>query len=87
MASNPWTAIRTVAWGKPAETAAERKLVSKIDFFVLSYCCLSYCINYLDRANLANAYVSGMREDVNCECCCFFFFVSHFLRRGVQHVQ
>lgn len=62
---------------------AERKLVRKIDFFILSFCCLSYFLNYvssrrmghirmkgltivqLDRSNLNNAYVSGMKEDLN----------------------
>ncbi|PHH80107.1 hypothetical protein CDD80_2795 [Ophiocordyceps camponoti-rufipedis] len=42
----------------------ERALVRKIDFFILSFCCLSYFVNYLDRSNLANAYVSGMRHDL-----------------------
>ncbi|KZZ87468.1 pantothenate transporter [Moelleriella libera RCEF 2490] len=71
----------------------ERKLVQKIDFFILTFCCLSYLVNYvcanhrctgimplflsscltgfvssplkqLDRSNLANAYVSGMKEDL-----------------------
>ncbi|KAK4235142.1 major facilitator superfamily domain-containing protein [Achaetomium macrosporum] len=44
---------------------AERKLVRKIDFFILTFCCLSYFLNYLDRSNLANAYVSGMKEDLD----------------------
>ncbi|GAB1318390.1 Pantothenate transporter liz1 [Madurella fahalii] len=43
----------------------ERRLVRKIDFFILTFCCLSYFLNYLDRTNLANAYVSGMKEDLN----------------------
>ncbi|KAG6038963.1 hypothetical protein E4U41_003418 [Claviceps citrina] len=43
----------------------ERKLIHKIDFFILTFCCLSYLVNYLDRSNLANAYVSGMKEDLN----------------------
>ncbi|KAL7810675.1 major facilitator superfamily domain-containing protein [Trichoderma aethiopicum] len=42
----------------------EATLIRKIDFFILTFCCLSYFINYLDRSNLANAYVSGMREDL-----------------------
>ncbi|KAH6608295.1 mfs pantothenate transporter [Trichoderma cornu-damae] len=42
----------------------ERKLLYKIDFFILTFCCLSYFINYLDRSNLSNAYVSGMKEDL-----------------------
>ncbi|THW32030.1 MFS general substrate transporter [Aureobasidium pullulans] len=35
----------------------ERKLVQKLDFFILSFCCLI--------SNLTNAYVSGMKEDLN----------------------
>ncbi|RSL55920.1 hypothetical protein CEP54_009151 [Fusarium duplospermum] len=42
----------------------ERRLVQKIDFFILTFCCLSYLVNYLDRMNINNAYVSGMRDEV-----------------------
>ncbi|KAK7734121.1 hypothetical protein SLS63_004406 [Diaporthe eres] len=42
----------------------ERLLVQKVDFFILTFCCLSYFMNYLDRSNLANAYVSGMKEEI-----------------------
>ncbi|BAE58456.1 major facilitator superfamily domain-containing protein [Aspergillus flavus] len=42
----------------------ERKLVVKIDFFILSFCCVTYFFNYLDRSNLSNAYVSGMKEEL-----------------------
>jgi ACS family pantothenate transporter-like MFS transporter len=43
----------------------ERKLVQKLDFFILTFCCLMYFLNYLDRTNLNNAYVSGMREELD----------------------
>ncbi|KAF1993946.1 MFS general substrate transporter [Amniculicola lignicola CBS 123094] len=43
----------------------ERKLVQKLDFFILTFCCLMYFLNYLDRTNLKNAYVSGMKEELN----------------------
>ncbi|KAK2739618.1 hypothetical protein FQN55_009354 [Onygenales sp. PD_40] len=46
---------------RPGEAA----LLRKIDFFILSFCCLMYFANYLDRSNLSNAYVSGMKEDLN----------------------
>lgn len=29
------------------EGATERKLVQKIDFFILTFCCLSYFVNYV----------------------------------------
>lgn len=54
--------LRILIWGEPAGTKAERHLIVKIDFFILTYVCLMYWCNYLDRANLNNAYVSGMRE-------------------------
>ncbi|PSN67125.1 pantothenate transporter-like protein [Corynespora cassiicola Philippines] len=43
----------------------ERKLVQKLDFFILTFCCLMYWVNYLDRTNLNNAYVSGMKEELS----------------------
>ncbi|KAI1272033.1 major facilitator superfamily domain-containing protein [Xylaria sp. FL0933] len=43
----------------------ERQLVRKIDFFILTFCCLSYFTNYLDRSNINNAYVSGLKEELD----------------------
>ncbi|SMQ49903.1 unnamed protein product [Zymoseptoria tritici ST99CH_3D7] len=45
----------------------ERKFVFKLDLFIMVYCCLCYFFNYLDRAAFPNAYVSGMKEDLNLE--------------------
>ncbi|KAM6495703.1 MFS general substrate transporter [Amanita muscaria] len=42
-------------------------LLLKIDAFLLSYCCLMYFTNYLDRSNVSNAYVSGMKEELNMQ--------------------
>ena len=56
--------LREIIWGKPAATKAERRLVVKLDIVILSFCCLMYWVNYLDRMNLNNAYVSGMKEDL-----------------------
>jgi ACS family pantothenate transporter-like MFS transporter len=47
------------------KTPEERKLIRKVDFFILSFCCLMYFFNYLDRSNLTQAYVSGMKEDLD----------------------
>jgi ACS family pantothenate transporter-like MFS transporter len=33
------------AWRR--DPAPERKLVRKIDFFILTFCCLSYFLNYV----------------------------------------
>lgn len=48
---------------KPA-SQAERRLLLKLDSFILSYLCLAQFMNYLDRSNIANAYVSGMKEEI-----------------------
>ncbi|EXF78993.1 major facilitator superfamily transporter [Colletotrichum fioriniae PJ7] len=52
--------VRTFFLGEGAKTKEERRLVQKIDFFILTYCCLSYFFNFL--AAFANAYVAGLRE-------------------------
>lgn len=51
-------------WYPSGTTSAEKKLLHKIDFFILSYACLGYFAKWLDQANLSNAYVSGMKEDL-----------------------
>jgi ACS family pantothenate transporter-like MFS transporter len=50
-------------WAKHPES----RLLVKIDFFILSFCCVTYFFNYLDRSNLTNAYVSGMEEELGFE--------------------
>lgn len=32
--------VRRIVWGAPAATKAERRLILKIDFFILTYVCL-----------------------------------------------
>lgn len=51
--------IKTALLGASPETQAERQLLVKIDTFVLSFLCLVYWSNYLNRSNLQFAYVSG----------------------------
>ncbi|KAH7120648.1 major facilitator superfamily domain-containing protein [Dactylonectria macrodidyma] len=57
--------LRLAVWGEAPDSPEERKLLRKIDFFILTYCCVAFFFNYLDRAVLGNAYVSGMKEDIN----------------------
>lgn len=59
-----FTILRNALWGKPPTDSKERRYLFKLDVFVLTYVCLLYWVNYLDRANVANAYVSGMQEDL-----------------------
>jgi len=56
--------LRLFFLGEKVTNPAERKLLRKADTFILSYLCLSQFTNFLDRSNLANAYVSGMKEEI-----------------------
>lgn len=49
---------------KEKKSFNKRWLLFKIDVFVLSFVCLQYWINYVDRVGFNNAYVSGMKEDL-----------------------
>ncbi|KAH7924050.1 MFS general substrate transporter [Leucogyrophana mollusca] len=59
--------VREFVWGEIPSSKLEQKLLLKIDWFILSYCCLMYFTNYLDRANVNNAYVSGMRQELDMQ--------------------
>lgn len=65
--SSTWNRARRFIWGEIPASKEERKLLLKIDWFILSYCCLMYFTNYLDRSNVSNAYVSGMKEELNMQ--------------------
>ncbi|KAF3025507.1 hypothetical protein E8E14_007938 [Neopestalotiopsis sp. 37M] len=45
----------------------ERALVRKLDFGILICATLGWWMKYIDQSNIANAYVSGMKEDLNIE--------------------
>lgn len=44
-----------------------RRVIFKVDVLVLSFVCLQYWINYVDRIGFSNAYVSGMKEDLKLQ--------------------
>ncbi|ORY30835.1 major facilitator superfamily domain-containing protein [Naematelia encephala] len=56
--------LRLFFIGEKPATKAESRLLRKIDTTILTFVCLSQFVNYLDRQNLANAYVSGMKEEL-----------------------
>ncbi|TEA20509.1 Pantothenate transporter liz1 [Colletotrichum sidae] len=57
--------IAAIVWDSWDKTPEERKFISKIDWWILSYCCVAYFVKYLDQTNVSNAYVSGMKEDLH----------------------
>ncbi|KIL92244.1 hypothetical protein FAVG1_04652 [Fusarium avenaceum] len=50
-------------WGDTSKE--EKKLIRKLDFFILTFCCLSFFFNHLDRQAFANAYVAGLKESLD----------------------
>ncbi|KAK7227913.1 hypothetical protein V2G26_000083 [Clonostachys chloroleuca] len=54
-----------IIWDSFDKPPEERKFMAKIDWWILTYCCVAYFVKYLDQTNVSNAYVSGMKEDLN----------------------
>ncbi|KAJ4416539.1 hypothetical protein N0V82_006661 [Gnomoniopsis sp. IMI 355080] len=57
--------IRSVVWDTLERSPEERKLIAKIDFFILTWAGLTYFSKNLNTNNVSNAYVSGMKEELN----------------------
>ncbi|KAB8261449.1 major facilitator superfamily domain-containing protein [Aspergillus pseudonomiae] len=62
--SRPWYRIR---WFADEDTAEERRLILKLDLLIVPYAFLAYWVKYIDQANINNAYVSGVKEDLNLQ--------------------
>ncbi|KAK7972297.1 major facilitator superfamily transporter [Apiospora saccharicola] len=57
--------FRELAWDSLDRSPEERRLISKIDFYILTWAGLAYFSKNLNQNNVANAYVSGMKEELN----------------------
>ncbi|OBT52151.1 hypothetical protein VE04_06210 [Pseudogymnoascus sp. 24MN13] len=51
-------------WYPSHYSVEERKLLRKLDYTLMPFCCLMFFIKWLDQSNLNNAYVSGMKEEL-----------------------
>lgn len=62
----PPRSFRSFIWDTDThlKTPEERRLLRKLDWSILTIGCLGFFMKYLDQGNLANAYVSGMQEDL-----------------------
>ncbi|PSR81936.1 major facilitator superfamily domain-containing protein [Coniella lustricola] len=56
---------RSYLWDTFDKSPEERKFLFKLDAVILTFASLGYFIKYLDQVNISNAYVSGMKEDMN----------------------
>ncbi|KAF2254386.1 MFS general substrate transporter [Trematosphaeria pertusa] len=57
-----WYQIR---WFREEDSPEERKLIVKLDLLIVPYVFLAYWVKYIDQANINNAYVAGLKEDLN----------------------
>lgn len=46
--------ILGIIWDTFDKSPEERKLVTKLDWWILSYCCISYFVKYLDQTNVSD---------------------------------
>ncbi|KAH4935904.1 hypothetical protein HBI67_138550 [Parastagonospora nodorum] len=60
-----------IKWFQDYDTPEERKLIVKLDLLIVPYVflggltsVLAYWTKYIDQANINNAYVAGMKEDL-----------------------
>ncbi|KAK6201501.1 putative permease [Scheffersomyces amazonensis] len=51
-------------WFHDDDTAAEKRLILKVDILLTFYSLMAYWVKYLDQTNLTNAYVGGMQEAI-----------------------
>lgn len=54
------TSVVAAGW----DPAAEKKLMRKVDLFILPMMFTFYMLSYLDRVNMANAKIQGMAEEL-----------------------
>ncbi|KAI1143202.1 pantothenate transporter liz1 [Hypoxylon sp. FL0543] len=63
----PSRSFRSFIWDTDThlKSREERRLLRKLDWSILTIGCLGFFMKYLDQGNLANAYVSGMQEELS----------------------
>ncbi|KAL2795021.1 alpha/beta-hydrolase [Aspergillus keveii] len=55
---------RFFQWHEPGTSKAEKWLIFKLDWFLLSFSCLCFFVKQLDQNNVTNAYASGLAADL-----------------------
>ncbi|KAK8081179.1 transporter SEO1 [Apiospora hydei] len=64
MASETKRRWNDFSWYAPEDTKEERRFIRKLDLLIVPYAFVSYWVKYIDQANINNAYVAGMKEDL-----------------------
>lgn len=45
--------FRALIWDSLDKSPEERRFIAKIDWWILSYCCVAYFVKYLDQTNVS----------------------------------
>lgn len=56
---------KSYLWDTLDKPPKEKKFLFKLDAIILTFASLGYFIKNLDQININNAYVTGMKEDMN----------------------
>ncbi|KUI71666.1 Pantothenate transporter liz1 [Cytospora mali] len=56
--------FKGIVWDTLERSPEERRFLAKIDFFILTWAGLTYFSKNLNTNNVSNAYVSGMKEEL-----------------------
>ena len=59
-------------------TDEEKKLVRKVDLFLMPSIWILYCFSYMDRTNIGNARVAGMASDIGLSSTQYFLAIVVF---------
>ncbi|EXJ91869.1 hypothetical protein A1O3_00419 [Capronia epimyces CBS 606.96] len=65
VAQTPKQTRRGWFWDTLDKSPEERRFLFKLDTGLLTIVCFGFFVKFLDQANLNNAFVSGMKEDLN----------------------
>ncbi|CAM1510673.1 Fc.00g010080.m01.CDS01 [Cosmosporella sp. VM-42] len=63
----PTKTWKSYVWDTLDKSPEERRFLFKLDAVLLTFASLGYFIKYLNQININNAFVSGMKEDLNMQ--------------------
>lgn len=52
----------SIIWDSLDKSPEERAFIAKIDWWVLTYCCVAYFVKYLDQTNVCRTSFSPKRD-------------------------
>ena len=65
IAAQPVRSWKGYLWDTFELPRDQRWLLFKVDAFILTFSSIGYFLKYLDQSNVNNAFLSGMKEDLD----------------------